>query len=158
MNQKHISIGFILAGLIFAGANFFLFNQLYNGGFQFDLKGLLKSDRGSANVSSVLPDIKPGESFTNSKVRDEEIGKIKNSLPFSSDRFDIDYNPTSKYLTVTIKADTIDQYRENKFLAEEKLYEFGTEEICILQVIWAVPLDLRSSVEKHDLITRSCTL
>ena len=157
MKQKYLTIGFILIGVVFALFNFYIFNRMNNGGLPFDLKKVAESGQTNAKAQAVLPDIKPGESYTKSKIRDKEIAKIKNRLPIDSNLFSIVYDGNTKYLTGTIKATTIEKYRENKFLAEEKIYEIGAESICVLNVVWAVPIPLKTKINKQDLTTRSCS-
>ncbi len=156
-NQRRLTVVFIAIGVLFALVNFYVFNQMNNGGLLFDLSQLLGRGSGAQAVG-VLPDIKAGESYTKSKIRDGELDKIKNGLPHSNSRFEIVLNGTTKYLTVTIKADNLEQYRENKFLAEEKLSELGATEVCILHVVWNVPITLKTKVEDFDLISRGCSI
>lgn len=155
MNQKNFTIAFLFIGILFAGLNFYIFNQINNGSLNFDFD-LIRDRQGAAQAKAVLPDIKPGESYTKSKLRDEEIAKIKNSLPYSDNRFSIIYDENTKYLSANIKAKNLTEYRENKFLAEEKLLEIGSREICLLEVVWAVPIPIKSSLESADLTTRGC--
>ena len=157
MKQKYLTIGFIFIGVVFASFNFYIFNSLNNGGLPFDLKKIAKKGQTSAKAQALLPDIKPGESYTKSKIRDKEIAKIKNKLPIDNKLFAIVYDENTKYLVATIKAASIEKYRENKFLAEEKFYEIGAENVCILNVVWAVPMPLKTKVNKQDLTTRSCS-
>ena len=157
MKQKYLTFGVIFIGIVFAAFNFYLFSSMSKGGLSFDLKKVAKSGQTNAKAQALLPDIKPGESYTKSKIRDKEIAKIKNKLPLDSKLFAIVYDENTKYLVVTIKADSIEKYRENKFLSEEKFYEIGAENICILNVVWAVPMPLKPKVNKQDLTTRSCS-
>ncbi len=154
--QSIISGVFILVGVLFAGLNFYVFNQISNGGLSFDLDKV-KNIGQNTQAKAVLPDVNPGESYTKSKLRDAEIGKIKNSLPYTNSRFSILYSDSSKYLTVTINAKSIEQYRENKFLAEEKLLYFGAQETCLLEVVWNVPIGLKDKTNSQDYTTRGCS-
>lgn len=157
MKQNYFTVGFIALGIFFVGLNFYVFNYLNNGGLNFDINKAKSVVKSSAKAQAVLPDVKPGESYTKSTLRDAEINKIKNGIPFDSSQFKIDYTPKSKYLTVTVKASTIEKYRENKFLAEEKFLDLGATNLCILKIVWNVPVSLNDKINKQDLTTRSCS-
>ncbi len=156
LKKNYFTVGFIALGIFFVGLNFYIFNSLNNGGLNFDISKVKNEVKTSAKAQATLPDVKPGESFTASKLRDQEIAKIKNSIPYFSSLFNIDYAVKSKYLSVTINANTIEKYRENKFLAEEKFLDLGATNICLLKVIWNVPFEIKNKVKHQDVITRGC--
>jgi hypothetical protein len=157
MKQNYLTIGFIFLGVLFAGFNFYIFNAMTHGGLQFDLSKISGITQTNAKAQAVLPDIKPGESYTKSNLRTNEVDKTKSNLPYDSNLFRIDYSEQSKYLTITVKATTLEKYRENKFLAEEKLLDLGATNICLLEVVWNVPIALKDQITQPDLSTRGCS-
>jgi hypothetical protein len=111
----------------------------------------------SANPN--LPDISRNQSINESKLRDAEIAEILSHLPYNDEEHHITivYDASSKTLAVAVtQASSIAEYRERKQLAEAKLTEFGSTNLCYLEVNWTGPLNIKSQLAQGDLTTSGC--
>ena len=154
-NQKVLTASFIVIGLSLIGINLLIVIGV-DKNLEASLSNLPQITKELAKAQTILPDIKSGESITKSVVRDTEIKKVKNSLPYTESKFVLNYDATTKYLTANIKATSLKEYRENKLLAEQKLNIFGATDLCKLAIIWGVSADLSRQVTKSDLTTSTC--
>lgn len=154
-NQKILTASFIIIGLSLIGINFLIARGVSKN-LEASLSNLPQITKDLAKARILLPDIKPGESITKSAIRDAEIKKVKNSLPYTESKFTLNYDATTKYLTANIHATSIEGYRANKLLAEQKLVIFGAADLCKLAIIWEVPVELSRQVTKSDLTTNTC--
>lgn len=154
---------FITLSLLFIGVVAFLFNLAVFQNLAFDstkaqLKKALTAEKYD-KASNVLPDIKKNEPITNSKIRSEEIKKVKPNLPYNDPqgRYSIIYYEKSGVLQVEITANNITEYRDRKAAAEVTLSELGAGSVCNLVAYWAVPTALNQETTRDDVITTGCS-
>lgn len=162
MNHKLLTLILILVGVGAFAFNFWLFQDLsFDSSSAETMETEVKkiaSEQKISEASKILPDIKKDEPIAKSKVRNQEIAKVKPQLPYLDPDYgySIVYYDQSRAFTVEIPAKSLSEYRESKVHAESKLTELGSENVCNLVVLWAPSVLINREVTKLDLTTSNC--
>ncbi len=159
-NQKIVTLSLIVISLSLLGINF-----LYLKGVDKNLNDSINklpqvNEKQKAAFSSILPDITSNQQISESKARGKELAKVINSLPYTdmAKNITISYSPKTKLIIAGITAaNDIKDYREKKFLLEQKLYEFGAENLCNLTLVWAPPFEIKQDLTPADVHTFGCS-
>lgn len=158
-NQKVLTISLIVIGLSILGINFLVMRSV-NQNLEDSLSKLPEvAQKEKASVSKTLPDIKSTQKLSESAIRNQELEKIKNNLPYTDTKkgITIAISPSTKLIIAGItSAKDLTDYREKKVILEQKLYEFGATNLCSLALVWAPPTPSDLKFTPADVHTSDC--
>lgn len=158
INNKIITAALIVIAISLIGINFVVFSSV-DRDLTESLSKLPQVVKASALSSTLLPDLKKGQLYKDSAIRNKEINLIVDQLPYTDNDngYTISIIPKTKDIYVSIlTAKTVEEYRQSKAQAEQKLYEFGAQNPCLLLIYWAQPPALKTKLTIDDVKTSSC--
>lgn len=159
-NQKILTVSLIIIGLSLLGINLLILRGI-DTSLESSLKKLPAVEKlQSGKISPFLPDINGKQKLSESKLRNTEVNKIKNKLPYIDKKHNItiDYGPKTTLIVAGIThAKNINDYREKKFLLEQQLHVLGAENLCNLALLWAPPFELKKDLQPEDVRTSGCS-